>query len=339
MSQVSIGRRVITAALSAMLLMTAASIPFIGIAGASTASTTCQSGEGSQCWLDIRTPSSVRTGVAFTVQVAVTTNSTKTIVATSDPCGSKAVITLHVFGPFPGDVYESTLTATASAGIATFTLNLQNAGDYGLVAESPNSESYAPAAATSTSCQNYTYVSDPSQGKVPLMAVNIPLDAPIAPCPPDTNCVQATSGTGTQATLIADLDSAWDPKTPGYFAGVIPADQCGTSVPAGATPAGDPNGVLGFTLTTPPFPSPQTGVIILALNTVSKGIGQFNACWTQTVNFLTAAGTWAMKGDLPNCKQRDQVAPCVLAKTSGQHNVGFLTVLATNVADPFVYGH
>ncbi|MEO8251581.1 MAG: hypothetical protein ABI578_03800 [Chloroflexota bacterium] len=341
MSQVSIGRRAITAALSAMLLMTAASIPFVGIAGASTASTTCgptstdapvSSSPYNTCHLDIRTPSSVRTGVAFTVQVAVTTDSSKSTVATSDPCGSKAPITLRLSD---GESDISTQTVNANAGIATFSLTIAYMGSYDLFASGPGSSD--ASLATATTCGNYSYVGD---SYLNLMAVNIPLDAPIAPCPPDTDCVQTTSGTGTQATLIADTGSTWMPKPPDYFGQPLTPNQCGTSVPAGATPAGDPNGVLGFTLTTL-SPSPPTGVIILALNTVSKGIGQFNVCWSQPVNFMTAAGTFAMKGDLPNCKQRDQVAPCVLAKTSGQHNVGFLTILAPAnlLTDPAGYGH
>jgi hypothetical protein len=72
-----------------------------------------------------------------------------------------------------------------------------------------------------------------------------------------------------------------------------------------------------------------------------KGVGQLNVCWSQPfVPFTTAAGTLADFGDLPACKQRDQVAPCILGKTSGQGGkVGFIRILATAIADPKLYGH
>ena len=48
-----------------------------------------------------------------------------------------------------------------------------------------------------------------------------------------------------------------------------------------------------------------------------------------------------MVGDLTNCKNRDQVAPCILSKTGGQGgHVAFLKILATaNLLDPKFYGH
>ena len=190
------------------------------------------------------------------------------------------------------------------------------------------------AAAAPTDCGSTFFVSDETS----LMAVFIPADSPIAPCPRDTNCVQATSDSGTQATLIGELGSDWDPKLANYFAAVGP-DGCASGGPI------DANGVLGYTFTPAPVttdnPSPsQTPVIILALDMsqVTKGIGQFLVCWSQPTPFLTATGATATKGDLPACKNRDQVAPCLLSKVSGQHNVGFFTILAT-AGDPRTYAH
>lgn len=316
-------------ALSSMILVAAVLVPLAGIASASKSSTTCSpsEGTGATCWLDIAAPSSVRTGLAFTVQVRVTTDSTKATVATNDPCGSKAPITLSL----SGEPYSATKTVTARAGIATFSFTIPSgdAGTYGLFASGPGGD-----AAPATTCGNYNYKTDETE----LMAVDIPLDAPIAPCPPDTNCVQATSGSGTQATLIADLGSAWSPKFVGatFFGRSIPGDNCTSGPPI------DPKGVLGFTLTFP-VPAPtQTGVIILALDAtqVTKGIGLFNVCWHQTIAFKSVTGAQVTTGDLPNCAGRDQIAPCVLSKTSGQHNVAFLSILTpANDPDPHTYGH
>lgn len=331
MSDVSIGRRAITAVLSSMLLMAAMCIPLVGIAVADTPPNNCQTIEGesetsfSTCYLDIAAPSSVRTGVAFTVQVRVTTDETRQVVANTDPCGSKAAITLDLVG----EGYEDSQTVNASAGIATFsfTIPFGSSGEYALFAEGPSGDI---TVATATDCGSYNYVPDGTE----LMAVDIPADSPIAPCPPDTNCVQATSGSGTQATLIADEGTTWIPQfPPDFFGAAIPTGNCSSGGPI------DPNGVLGFELDG----TTTTKVIILALDMslVDKGIGQYNVCWNQPTPFLTLAGTMSMTGDLPNCKGRDQVAPCVISRTSGQHNVGFFSVLADadDPADPFGYGH
>ena len=153
MPRVPVGRRAMTVALSSLLLVAALFVPLAGSAGASTPSTTCltTTSEGGSpfntCWLDIAAPSSVRTGVAFTVQVRVTTDATKTTVATSDPCGSKALITLYLSGP-----YNQTLQANASAGIATFSFTIpagpNYAGTYFLNAYGPGGDA-APATAAS----------------------------------------------------------------------------------------------------------------------------------------------------------------------------------------------
>jgi hypothetical protein len=96
--------------------------------------------------------------------------------------------------------------------------------------------------------------------------------------------------------------------------------------------------VLGYTLTT----SDPSGVIILAIDPKGKGVGLFNVCWTQFYAFTPlGGGAQVTTGDLPNCKQRDQVAPCIIARTGGSGGkVVFLTILATaNDPDPHLYGH
>jgi hypothetical protein len=324
MPRLSIGRRAMTVALSLMLLT--AAFPLAGMVAAATASTTCSPNEGGggTCWLDIAAPSSVRTGFAFTVQVRVTTDSTKATVATSDPCGSKAPITLSLFG----EAYSNTQTVNASAGIATFsfTIPFGDAGSYDLFANGPGGGDAPTVAASTTNCVGYFFVSDSTS----LMALDIPLDAPIAPCPENTNCVQATNGSATQATLIADEGSVWDDYG---FQGSIVGGNCTSGGPI------DTDGVLRLHLSGPT----DNKVIILALNMslVNKGIGQFNVCWNQPTLFTTLTGTTANTGDLPNCKGKDQVAPCVLSRTSGQHNVGFFSILAPahDPNDPATYAH
>src|SRR4029077_14270391 len=119
--------------------------------------------------------------------------------------------------------------------------------DYSLDAISPPSSDFAAAAPTD--CGATFFEPDSTS----LMAVFIPADSPIAPCPRDTNCVQATSGSGTQATLIGELGSEWDPKLADYFA-AVGADGCASGGPI------DANGVLGYTFTpapvTPDNPNP-----------------------------------------------------------------------------------
>ena len=97
MPRLPIPRRALSAAVTAILL--AGLLPLAGVASAATPSTNCESSEGTTCWLDLSAPSSVRTGFAFAVQVRVTTDSSKTTVAKTDPCGSKAQIGLDVTGP------------------------------------------------------------------------------------------------------------------------------------------------------------------------------------------------------------------------------------------------
>jgi hypothetical protein len=335
MPRIPIGRRAMTVALSSMLLMAATLIPMAGITGAASGSNCSSFTSEATSYLDLRSPSSVVSGTAFTIQVAVTTDASKNIVAASDPCGSTALITIELEGPS----YFNTFSANAKAGIATFNLTLAASGDYDVFAHEGPPFTETAAQAPTANCANYTYATDDF---FPLTVVNIPPGAPIAPCPPDTSCTQATSGSGTQATMIAVSGSTWTPK-PGlltnpdfpYFSHVNPGtNQCGNSIPGGT----DANGVLSYHLTS----TEATAVIILAIAPKGQGVGLFNVCWTQTFPFTPlGGGAQVTTGDLPNCKQRDQVAPCIIAKTGGQGGkVVFLTILATaNDPDPALYGH
>ena len=335
MPRIPIGRRAMTVALSSMILMVATLIPLAGITGAASSSTTCPPGDtftaarsaGSGfCFLKIQGPSSVRTGTSFSVQVLVTTDGST--IASSDPCGSKAPITLTVYlNPGEGQTFVSAQTINASGGTATFTLNFAIAGDYGLTASSPGGEG-APAG-----CQGYHYSSDFQE----IMAVTIPDNAPIAPCPQETDCVQGTSEGGSQATGIADQDtrSGWTTFDFGPF--------LATTACAGDARQ-DTNGVLEFFFDTT-IHTTKTKVIIFALDgsLVSKGISMFNVCWSTPSGFVDNTGNFVTTGNLPNCpsKNKDQTPPCVIARTSGQHNAAFLTVLAPadDPNDPFLYGH
>jgi hypothetical protein len=309
MPRFSIGRRAVTVTLSSIVLMAATLVPFVGTVGAAQTSTNCPSGDGTFCTLKISSPSSVQTGVAFTVKVLVTTDGTT--VAKSDPCGSTAVVTLDVFQG--GDPLY---TATAKSGVATFSITLTNGGTWEMVASATSSKA---------GCGGTNYVSDTKF----VDAVTLNAGEPMAPCPPDTNCVQLTSGGGTQATLIAG--SGPPPNWTASFVGTLPGGNC-----AGAPLEG--NGILEFLLDG----STTTKTIVLALDSslVNQGIGQFNVCWQSATPFTPkGGGALVNTGDLPDCKQG--TLPCVASKTSGPHNVAFITINAdpNDPNDPAVYGH
>jgi hypothetical protein len=309
MPRVPIGRRAMTVALSSMILMAATLVPLGGLASAVQTSTNCPSGEGTQCFLVISTPSSVQTGVTFTVRVLVTTDGTT--IAKSDPCGSNALVTLTVTPSDP------TFTATAKKGVATFNISLPDSGTWRLHATAHNSAS---------GCESTFFSPDTKF----VNAVPLQPGEPIAPCPPDTNCVQVTSGTGSQATLIADTGSSWDTAD---FIAAIPGGNCSSGGPL------DPgNGVLDFILSG----TTTTKTIVLALDSqlVNQGIGQFNVCWSSLTPFVPkGGGALVTTGNLPDCKSG--TLPCVASKTSGPHNVAFITVKAdpNDPIDPRLYGH
>jgi hypothetical protein len=76
---------------------------------------------------------------------------------------------------------------------------------------------------------------------------------------------------------------------------------------------------------------------VFALNPsiVTKGIGLYKVCWQSNILFTVLGGgdaainnvTNLYFGDLPACKQ-NSTGPCVLFKTSTQHNGAFIGVLA-----------
>ncbi len=300
-------RRLSAVLLSIATVVALLIVPLGSVATAASTSSSCPSGEGTQCILKISGPESVQTGVPFTVQVLVTTDGTT--VAKSDPCASKVPVTLALTD---GESTISTQTVNASAGIATFSLTISNDGSYDLNASaSPN-------------CSGYYYVDDSRA----IMAVTIPADQPIAPCPDNVSCTQVTntsSGGGSGATLIADTGM--------FTASFIPpgsvADTCGA--PADTST----NSMLMFDLTAPdPRPS-KTIILALASRFVNKGIGQFNICWTSINPFTSLSGATVTTGLLPACR-KDATGPCVLFKKSSRQNVGFFGVLAPP-GDPTAY--
>jgi hypothetical protein len=159
------------------------------------------------------------------------------------------------------------------------------------------------------------------------------VEGPIAPCPPGTNCAQVTSGSGTQATLVADPGTTWTPLFgASYFGPAIPGGNCTSGGPL------EPNGVLGFQLTG----TTQTKLITLALDPalVTHGIAHLKVCWSQATPFTSVTGALVTIGDLPDC-HRGRGAPCVLSRTSGKHNAAFITIRApaADPSDPYGYGH
>jgi len=296
--------RLLAALLTFFALIVGAMLPIGGVISAASAATNCPNGEGTFCFLAISAPESVVTGQVFTVHVAVTTDGTT--VAKSDPC-SRVAVTLSVSPGTEGpDIYMS----NTSGGIATFNVVVTSSGFHSL-----------DATASKTGCY---YVPDSTT----FEAVDVAADQPIAPCPDDVSCKQVTSGSGSAATLFAD--SGIFTASFGMF---NPALGCGDAGPA------DPNGVLTFNLT-PPAVS-KTVIIALRPDRVTKGIGLYNICWRSAFAFTQLGGTSApfvggmFTGFLPSCK-KDDAGPCVLFKTSGQHNSAFFGILAPP-GDPQAY--
>jgi hypothetical protein len=300
--------RLLSALLTFVSLIVVTMLP-IGVATAASTDCTTIFGEGgpvSECFLDISAPQSVVTGQPFTVHVAVTTDESRTVVAKSDPC-SRVAVTLFV-----SDGEENTVTyvANTSGGIATFNIVVTTSGFHTL-----------DATASKPGC---FYVDDSAT----FEAVNVAAGQPIAPCPDNVSCTQVTSGSGSAATLFADSGTF-----SASFGAFIAAQGCGDAGPL------DPNGVLTFNLS----PGGVSKTVILALRSdlVTKGIGQYKICWRSLNAFTQLDGTPApfvagmFTGYLPSCKKND-VGPCLLFKTSGQHNVAFFGILAPP-GDPQAY--
>lgn len=304
-------RRHLAAVLTSLALATAVLIPVGGAVSAASTSTTCPPGEGGpSCQLVITAPESVLTGTPFTAEVLVTTNGST--VANSDPCASKVPVTLNISND--EGLFAGPYTANASAGIATFSLTIPIDGSYYL-------EAYAGwgEAAPSTGCGSYSF----SSGFLPVMAVTVLQDQPIAPCPDNATCLQTSSGTGSAATLVSDF---------GSFSASWTSAPAGGLTGCGAGPL-EPNGVLDFSYL---GPSPKTIIMALTASLVTKGIGQFNICWSGTTPFVPlGGGAPVTSGLLPACT-KGALGPCVLFKKSNQYNVGFFGILAPET-DPKVY--
>jgi hypothetical protein len=298
--------RLLAAVLTFLSLMTIAMLPIGGVVSAASAATNCPNEEGTFCFLAISAPESVPAGRVFTVLVAVTTDGTT--VAKSDPC-SRVDVNLLVFageGP-PSASY----TAKTSGGVATFNV---------VVGPGFNE---LEATATKTGC---SYANDFATVQGVLILDD---QQPIAPCPDNVSCVQTTSNTGSAATLFADTG-----EFTASFGTFDPAHGCGDHGPA------DPNGVLTFL-----YAGADSKTIIFALRSdrVTKGIGLYKICWRSPTEFTQLGGTPApsldgmFTGYLPDCKN-DDVGPCVLFKTSGQHHVAFFGILAPPLlGDPLAY--
>jgi hypothetical protein len=301
-------RRLLAAILASLTLMATAIPPLAGVASAASTSTTCQDFEGITCFLGISAPQSVQTGVPFTVQVGVYVDSDRTILAKSDPCGSKAPVTLAVTA---GESSPVSYFATASAAIATFSVTVSSDDFYTLDASAGFGES--------SSCSGYDFVGDSAE----FTAVTIPATQPIAPCPDNVACTQVISGTGTGATLIGDEGTLFSPLFGSSFFSSFAASGLPASCGIPADPA---NGVLGFTHS-PANSGPKTIIFALSSERVTVGIGQYNICWNSNTAFTPrGGGAPVFTGLLPNCKRND-VGPCVLFRKSNQHNVGFFGVL------------
>jgi hypothetical protein len=296
--------RLLAALLTFVSLIVGAMLP-ISVANAASTNCTTISGEGgtfSECFLDISAPKSVVTGQPFTVFVAVTTDESKTIVAKSDPC-SRVAVTLFV-----SDSEESAVTyvANTSGGIATFNVVVTTSGPHSL-----------EATASKTGC---FYVDDFAT----FDAVTVAAGQPIAPCPDDVSCKQVTSGSGSAATLFADSNGSFIAT----FGALVAGEGCGNLSPA------DANGVLTFNLTD--ATASKTVIFALSSDLITNGIGQYNICWKSAMPFTPlGGGPQVTTGLLPNCKNSD-VGPCVLFRTSGQHNAAFFGILAPP-GDPQAY--
>jgi hypothetical protein len=330
--------RLLAALLTFLSLIVVAMLP-IGVASAASTSTTCPSDPF--CILVISAPESVPAGQVFTVQVAVTTDGFT--VAKSDPCASKVLVTLEVDGPSfvpeeegsPVFPFLSTQSVNAKAGIATFSVSVQTPGSYRLVA---SAGVVGDAAPTTSNCSNYFYQSDTADFMAVLV---VPTGQPIAPCPDNVSCTQVTSGSGSAATLFADSDVSFTAS----FIPFVAAEGCSNLSPA------DPgNSVLTFFLDDPT--ASKTVIFALSSDLITNGIGRYNICWRSPNEFTQLGGTQApavgpsicgpngtsacFTGLLPNCKNSDDVGPCVLFRTSGQHNVGFFGIRAP-AGDPQAY--
>jgi hypothetical protein len=302
-------RHPVLAALLAILAFTAAAILPIGsVANAAPAPTICQPGEGNACFLVISAPQSVAVGEPFTVTVTLFEygNENPIPLPKSDFCASRTVVSLDLF---QGEGPVTTYSSKASGGVATFSISVADAGSWSL-------DAYVDHGEGNPNCGYY----DPDFAS--FTAVVIPPGQPIEPCPPDTSCVQVTSGSGTAATLFADSGTFFDVSF-----GPLVGQGCGDGGPA------DTNGVLSFN-----YSGVDPKIIVIWLKDATKPAGHYKICW-QSPNAFTPLGDGAMVnvGYLPKCGKKEQaVAPCVLDADNGKHHTASFEILAPP-GDPQVY--
>jgi hypothetical protein len=304
--------RPLASILAFLALIAFAILPLGSVANAASNPTICQPGEEvNSCFLEIVAPQSVAVGQPFTVKVVLFEygfESSDIPLPKSDFCASKTVVSLDLY---QGESFVATTSSKASAGVATFSVTVLSGGSWSLVAHVDHPEGGS----------NCGYFDD---GFADFTAVVVPAGQPIAPCPDNVSCDQETSGSGTAATLFADTGT--------FSASFQPFDSvlgCGDGGPL------DPNGVLSFNLTGG-GDSNKTIVFALSPSLVTKGIGQYNVCWNSTNPFTPLGGGAPVNvGYLPNCSPHAG-PPCVLYKTSGQHNDAFIGILAPP-GDPLAY--
>jgi hypothetical protein len=315
-------------ALSAFLSLAALAIlPFGGVASAAPKSTICQNGEGLNCFLEISAPDSVAVGQPFTVKVTLweygVGDNPDIPLPKSDFCASKTGVSLDLS---QGEGPITTYFSKASAGVATFSVSVPNDGFWSLHARVLHPEG----------SPNCGYFDDDFAD---FTAVTVQADQPIAPCPDNNpSCVQVTNagaGGGSAATLFAnDGSGTFDPA---QFEPFVDGTGC-------AAPPTDPiSGVLNFQFIGGSLDTEKTIVMTLNPSLVNKGIGQFNICWESSNPFKVAGGgdavfntaTLLFVGYLPNCSPQAG-APCVLYRTSTQHNGAFFGILAPP-GDPKAY--
>ena len=310
----------LASSLAFLSLIAFAILPLGSIANAAPASTNCPSTEGTECFLVISAPTSVPAGQTFTVIVDVTTDGMT--VAKTDTCAKNAGVTLRLFIETEGESLVQSYFVNAKAGIATFNINgadFPNPGHYRLDAHVFLGEGTPPP------CNSYFYQPD----SVFFTAVNVPPGQPIEPCPPDTSCVQVTSGSGSAATLFADTGSF----TASF--GTLAAQGGGLGCNDGG-PA-DPNGVLKFD-----YVGTDLKIVVISLKDPTKPANKYKICWESTIPFTQLSGGPAPSngffyvGYLPNCNKKNPVAPCVLDADNGKHHTASFAILAPS-GDPLAY--
>jgi hypothetical protein len=291
--------------LFAFLLLVAMAIPPIGgVANAAPSPTACQPGEGNSCFLDISAPESVAANEPFTVNVTLFqygSESDDFPLPKSDYCASRTVVTLLV-SPSEGPP-DATYTAKAAGGVAKFNIVIPTEGFWNLDAEVIHEEGNP----------NCGFFDEDSES---IMVVDVPPGQPITPCPPDSSCVQATSGGGSTATLYAKS---------GEFIGVVfepfAEPGCGDGGPD------DPDGVLSFDYV---GTDAKTVVYWIGKAFATKKAKQYKFCWQSPNAFTPLGGGDAVNvGYLPRCTRQNGeiVPPCIRTQKNKKGAVKFVILV------------